>query len=60
MPSSGRNYTEQYLKNVSKPFEEFIEEEKNILIKIGNQKASDMNYEESESINADNSWNEGF
>ena len=60
LPSSGRNYTEQYLKNVSKPFEEFIEEEKNILIKIGNQKASDMNYEESESINADNSWNEGF
>jgi cGMP-dependent protein kinase len=60
LPSSGRNYTEQYLKNISKPFEEFIEEEKNILIKMGSQKASNLNYEESESISANNSWNEGF
>ena len=41
LPASGRNYTEQYLKNVSKPFEEFIEEKSIKLIKNANIKNSD-------------------
>ena len=60
LPSNGRNYTEQYLKNLSKPFEEFIEEEKIHLIKNGEVKQSEIKLIESESINGDNSWVDGF
>ena len=56
LPANGRNYTEQYLKNLSKPFDEFIEEESIKLIRNG-----DLNHDEdSESINGDNSWIDGF
>ena len=60
LPANGRNYTEQYLKNVSRPFEEFIEEESINLIKNGDIKNNELKYEESESINEDNSWVDGF
>jgi cGMP-dependent protein kinase len=60
LPANGRNYTEQYLKNLSKPFDEFIEEESINLIKNGNLKGSELKEEESESINGDNSWIDGF
>ena len=60
LPANGRNYTEQYLKNVSKPFDEFIEEESINLIKNGDIKNNELKYEESESINDDDSWIDGF
>ena len=60
LPANGRNYTEQYLKNVSKPFEEFIEEESIKLIKNGELKNNELKYDDSESINDDNSWVDGF
>ena len=60
LPLNGRNYTEQYLKNLSKPFEEFIEEEKLNLMGNGVLKQSELQYEQSESINDDNSWVDGF
>ena len=60
LPAHGRNYTEQYLKNLSRPFEEFIEEESINLIKNGDIKNNELKYEESESINEDNSWVDGF
>ena len=60
LPSNGRNYTEQYLKNLSKPFEEFMEDEKIHLIKNGDLKQSELKLNESESINGDNSWIDGF
>ena len=60
LPSNGRNYTEQYLKNLSKPFEEFMEDEKIHLIKNGDLKQSELKLDESESINGDNSWIDAF
>ena len=60
LPSNGRNYTEQYLKNLSKPFEEFMEDEKIHLIKNGDLKQSELKLNESESINGDNSWIDAF
>ena len=60
LPANGRNYTEQYLKNLSKPFEEFIDDESINLIKNGDLKNSELKYDESESINEDNSWIDGF
>ena len=60
LPKNGRNYTDQYLKNLSKPFEEFIDDESINLIKNGDLKNSEAKYDESESINNDNSWIDGF
>ena len=60
LPSNGRNYTQQYLKNISKPFVEFIEEEKMHLIKNGEIKETEIKLIESESINDENSWVDGF
>ena len=59
LPSNGRNYTEQYLKNISKPFEEFIEDETIIISKNACLRQNDLKYEENESIN-ENSWIDGF
>ena len=33
LPTNGENYTDQYLSNTSKPFEQFIEEKKHYLIR---------------------------
>ena len=60
LPSNGRNYTNQYLKNLTKPFEEFIEEDKLFLMKNEISNSDDIKYEESDSINDDNSWIDGF
>jgi cGMP-dependent protein kinase len=60
LPSNGRNYTEQYLKNLSKPFEEFIEDEKIHLIKNGDMKQSELKLDDSESLNGDSSWIDAF
>lgn len=59
LPSNGRNYTEQYLKNISKPFEEFIEDETINISKNACLRQNDLKYEENESIN-ENSWIDGF
>ena len=60
LPSNGRSYTEQYLKNLSKPFEEFIEDEKIHLIKNGDMKQSELKLDDSESLNGDSSWIDAF
>ena len=59
LPANGRNYTEQYLKNLSRPFDEFIEDEGINISKNGGLPHNDLKYEESESIN-DDSWIDGF
>ena len=56
LPTNGENYTDQYLNNVSKPFEQFFEEKKNKLIKNNDtEKDSDIKSEKSKASN-DSSW----
>ena len=56
LPTHGENYTYQYLENISKPFEQFIEEKKNMWIK--NEDSEDDNDMKSERSKASNesSW----
>ena len=60
LPSHGRDYTEQYIKNLSKRFEDFIENEKVNLIKNDDINNSQSKSEESASIDDGNSWIDGF
>ena len=56
LPTNGENYTDQYLENVSKPFEQFIEEKKASLIKnVDTNKNSDLKSEKSKTSN-ESSW----
>ncbi len=56
LPTNGKNYTEQYLDNTSRHFEQFIEERKNELIKNDeNYKDDDIKSERSKTSN-ESSW----
>ena len=56
LPTNGENYTDQYLCNMAKPFEQFIEEKKHYLIKNEDMNAdSDIKSEMSKGSN-DSSW----
>jgi hypothetical protein len=56
LPTNGQNYTEQYLENTSKHFEQFIEERKNELFKNDeNYKDDDLKSERSKASN-ESSW----
>ena len=56
LPTNGENYTDQYLSNISKPFEQFIEEKKSSLIKNEEMDMdNDMKSELSKGSN-DSSW----
>ena len=56
LPTFGQNYTDQYLKNTSKPFEQFIEEEKLSVLKTDDFKSdSDIRSDKSKTLN-DSDW----
>jgi len=56
LPTNGKNYTDQYLTNMSRHFEQFIEEKKNELIKNDeNYKDDDIKSERSKTSN-ESSW----
>ena len=56
LPTNGKNYTDQYLTNTSRHFEQFIEEKKNELIKNDeNFKDNDIKSERSKTSN-ESSW----
>ena len=56
LPTNGENYTEQYLENTSRHFEQFIEERKNELFKNDeNYKDDDLKSERSKASN-ESSW----
>ncbi len=56
LPTNGENYTDQYLSNTSKPFEQFIEEKKHYLIRNEDlDEDFDIKSEKSKGSN-DSSW----
>jgi cGMP-dependent protein kinase len=56
LPTNGENYTDQYLTNISKPFEQFIEETKYALIKNNDNLNDDDLKSEISKASGDSSW----